>query len=406
LDLEEAGNELRLEEWTGPDGRSVTIVKALKGLQFERYAAKDLLSEKEFDHVFIGLSPEEVSGLSAVLEWEKEKDTGGEGDRDDRMEVEQEAFDRREEVRAGQVEAPIGAPSIIDLTHPGIGLDRQERRREAAREGSEAMEVGLSDADRAYLKLLRAFGPVSDIPPCYLGVAQWAQEANVDVVGADIPEKEFSTLYTELVQGWEWLSSGRRMERALRKGFLVSTVEEYMDCYDKVLTEDPGRASLERTRERHIASRVFEGMKPGERAFLMVEYSRAAGVMKNLSTLGDGGELEEDEETRELRHSTSESGTFAFAVAGTVFVGLSILMNISQGSWGLFLGPIGGVLSVIFAVYGMAQYRLAGREAAKWPWMLSAVLYLPFSVVMGIPLFAMEYSQLGRKVPTDVEKGE
>lgn len=145
----------------------------------------------------------------------------------------------------------------------------------------------MADHDVVYSIALGAFGQVALPPPDLLRAARDASSRGWPLVGVDLPEEEYETLFTKRVSAWGFLKLGRIQRRLAKRPPKASDAASFALAWDAAMRKVKGLAEVEALRERRMAENVVELLRR-ERlpVILVVELPREAGVRAALMDLG------------------------------------------------------------------------------------------------------------------------
>ncbi len=119
-------------------------------------------------------------------------------------------------------------------------------------------------------------------PPALRRALALADADNVPVEALDLPEEEFTTLFTESVSTWQWFRCDRLEKRLRKRGLKAGTPQELALEMDRYLCTLSGYAAVERGREAEMARRLREACAERQRVLAVIELPRVAGVVARL----------------------------------------------------------------------------------------------------------------------------
>ncbi len=119
-------------------------------------------------------------------------------------------------------------------------------------------------------------------PPALLRALALADANNVPVEALDLPEEEFTTLFTESVSTWQWFRCDRLEKRLRKRGLEAGTPQELALEMDRHLCTLSGYAAVEHGREAEMARRLREACAERQRVLAVIELPRVAGVVARL----------------------------------------------------------------------------------------------------------------------------
>ena len=115
-------------------------------------------------------------------------------------------------------------------------------------------------------------------PPAFLRALALADEGDVPAEALDLPEEEFTTLFTKSVSTWQWFRFDRLEKRLRKRGLESKTPQELVLEMDQHLCALSGYAAVERGREAEMARRLREVCAERQRVLAVIELPRVAGV--------------------------------------------------------------------------------------------------------------------------------
>ena len=89
-------------------------------------------------------------------------------------------------------------------------------------------------------------------PPAFRRALALADADNVPVEALDLPEEEFTALFTKSISTWQWFRCDRLEKRLRKRGFEAGTPQELALEMDHHLCALSGYAAVERGREAEI----------------------------------------------------------------------------------------------------------------------------------------------------------
>jgi hypothetical protein len=119
-------------------------------------------------------------------------------------------------------------------------------------------------------------------PPAFRRALALADEGDVPAEALDLPEEEFTTLFTKSVSTWQWFRFDRLEKRLRKRGLEAKTPQELVLEMDQHLCALSGYAAVEHGREAEMARRLREVCAERQRVLAVIELPRVAGVAELL----------------------------------------------------------------------------------------------------------------------------
>ena len=119
-------------------------------------------------------------------------------------------------------------------------------------------------------------------PPAFRRALTLADADNVPVEALELPEEEFTALFTKSVSPWQWFRCDRLEKRLRKRGFEAGTPQELALEMDRHLCGLTGYAAVERGREAEMARRLRAACAERQRVLAVIELPRVAGVVDLL----------------------------------------------------------------------------------------------------------------------------
>jgi hypothetical protein len=119
-------------------------------------------------------------------------------------------------------------------------------------------------------------------PPAFRRALALADEGSVPVEPLDLPEEEFTALFTDSVSTWQWFRCDRLEKRLRKRGFEAATPQDLALEMDRHLCGLSGYAAIERGREAEMARRLREACAERQRVLAIIELPRVARVVDLL----------------------------------------------------------------------------------------------------------------------------
>ncbi|MEM4170771.1 MAG: hypothetical protein QW037_03690 [Thermoplasmata archaeon] len=145
----------------------------------------------------------------------------------------------------------------------------------------EPFMVDLSEYEIIYGIKLQKYGKVKLHVPSYLKAAEISRRENIKIIPIDIPENDFSQLYTKKISTFMLIRHSLRKKRLYKKRFKASTPEEFSILWDKEITKISGFKELENEREKYMAKKIKENII-GKKILVVVDYERMEGIISYL----------------------------------------------------------------------------------------------------------------------------
>lgn len=142
----------------------------------------------------------------------------------------------------------------------------------------------LPDHDFVYSRVLATFGDVDLPPPDLLEAARHAKAEGARLLGVDLSEEAYETMFTKEVSVWGFLRYGRIQRRLAKRPPRAADARAFSLAWDARIRKVKGIARIEAARERHMAQAVA-ALAREERAkvVLLVDAPREAGVAGQLA---------------------------------------------------------------------------------------------------------------------------
>ena len=119
-------------------------------------------------------------------------------------------------------------------------------------------EISLSDYEIIYGSILAEYGEVMAPPPIYLESLKYARRFNVEIVGIDMSEQDYSRAYTDNVKALDLVRHSVRKNRLMRHAFKASTPEEFVEEWTALIKKVGGLYKVDAARAAEIRKRFYE----------------------------------------------------------------------------------------------------------------------------------------------------
>ncbi len=144
--------------------------------------------------------------------------------------------------------------------------------------------VDLSDYEIIYGLKLQDYGKVKLPVPSYLKAAEISLREKIKIIPIDMPEREYSELYTKKISTLMLIRYSLRKNKIYRKKFNASSPEEFSILWDREMTRISGFREIEEEREKYIAKRI-ENITDGNKILVIVDYERLQGILSRIKIL-------------------------------------------------------------------------------------------------------------------------
>ena len=146
------------------------------------------------------------------------------------------------------------------------------------------IEYDPSDFDAVYAHFLKQFGEV-DVPvPAFKAVVDACRELDIKPVPLEMCDEDFTTAYCECVKVWDLLKEKRKLKKAMKKGFDMSSPETFLKGWDEMACSIKGNYAMILRREEHMAKELFDLTRYKKSILAIIEYERVDGVLQELGT--------------------------------------------------------------------------------------------------------------------------
>lgn len=148
--------------------------------------------------------------------------------------------------------------------------------------------LGRKDAEletfeeEIYVGNLEKFGEVKKPPPCFTKALELCIDSQIDCVGVDMTEDEYTDAYCHFVTAMEMMRESWFKRRIHSKTLNAKSPEEFVIRFDEAVNKTRGHRDLEREREKVIAHRLLMLARERKKILAVVELERTAGVLSAL----------------------------------------------------------------------------------------------------------------------------
>lgn len=131
-------------------------------------------------------------------------------------------------------------------------------------------EMNLSDYEIIYGIRLSKYGEVMTPPPIYTETIIYASKTGAEVVGIDLPQREFDALYTESVKTRHLLRHSIRKKRVLNHDFHDTNEYEFAENWIKKINVVKGLANIDAARVAYMESSITKYVSNGKLSSMLV----------------------------------------------------------------------------------------------------------------------------------------
>ncbi len=148
--------------------------------------------------------------------------------------------------------------------------------------------LGRKDAEletfeeEIYVGTLEKFGKVKKPPPCFRRALELCIDGQVECIGVDMTEDEYTDAYCHFVTTMEMMRESWFKRRIHSKTMNAESPEDFVIRFDEAVNKTRGHRELEREREKVIAHKILMLAKERKRILAVVELERSAGVLYAL----------------------------------------------------------------------------------------------------------------------------
>jgi pheromone shutdown protein TraB len=187
-------------------------------------------------------------------------------------------------IRGLSSEGEVVSKEIARLCPDTVALSISPEELKALREhDGEPMPAMCGTAEEnVYESGLSKFGAVERPPRCFISAIDSAKGRDVNVVGVDLSEEDYTRAYVSLVSGWDFVRRALGRGSFERSRFDLSSAEAFVVDWDSRLRKVKGYDQLEMRREAAMATSIKELAARSKTLLAVVELERAAGVAERL----------------------------------------------------------------------------------------------------------------------------
>jgi hypothetical protein len=144
-------------------------------------------------------------------------------------------------------------------------------------------EAGLETfEEEVYVGNLEKFGKVKKPPPCFTKALELCIEAQIECIGVDMTEDEYTDAYCHFVTTMEMMRESWFKRRIHSKTSGAESPEEFVIRFDEAVNKTRGHRDLEREREKVMAHKTLMLAKEQKKILAVIELERSAGVLSAL----------------------------------------------------------------------------------------------------------------------------
>jgi hypothetical protein len=133
-----------------------------------------------------------------------------------------------------------------------------------------------------YVSNLSEFGEVKKPPPCFVAAVKACKANDMECVGADMTEDEYTDAYCHFVSTMEMMRDSWSKKRLGSKALNADTPEEFVLKFDRIVNKTQGHRDLEREREKVMAHKIWMLTKASAKVLAIIELERSEGVLTEL----------------------------------------------------------------------------------------------------------------------------
>jgi hypothetical protein len=133
-----------------------------------------------------------------------------------------------------------------------------------------------------YVMNLSEFGEVKKPPPCFVAAVKHCAKNDVECVGADMTDDEYTDAYCYFISTIEMMRDSWSKKRLRTKMLEASSPEEFVLRFDGIVNKTQGYRDLEREREKVMAHRIRMLAKTRSKILAVIELERSEGVLTEL----------------------------------------------------------------------------------------------------------------------------
>ncbi len=149
-------------------------------------------------------------------------------------------------------------------------------------------EITLSDYEEIYGTVLAEYGEVMAPPPIYTEALKYARRNDVEILGIDLTEKDYSDAYAENVGTMDLVRHSIRKNKLMRHPFLAKTPEEFVDEWSGLINKVKGLGKVDEARFRELMKRFGEILKDAvhQRIAVILDYEFYRSFLESLDSIG------------------------------------------------------------------------------------------------------------------------
>ncbi|UCD91950.1 MAG: hypothetical protein JSV43_06880 [Methanobacteriota archaeon] len=136
--------------------------------------------------------------------------------------------------------------------------------------------------EEVYVSRLSEFGEVRKPPPCFHKAVKLCTENEIECVGVDMTEVEYTDAYCHFVSTFEVMRASWFKKRLQSDSLKSETPEEFVLKFDQTVNKSKGFQELEKEREKVIAHKIWKMAKTQNKIMAVIELERSDGVLSEL----------------------------------------------------------------------------------------------------------------------------
>lgn len=136
--------------------------------------------------------------------------------------------------------------------------------------------------EEIYVGNLKKFGKVKKPPPCFTKAMELCTDNQIECVGVDMTEEEYTDAYCHFVSTMEMMRESWFRKRIHSKTSDAKSPEEFVIRFDEVVNKSTGHRALEREREKVMTHKIRMLAKEQKKILAIIELERSAGVLSLL----------------------------------------------------------------------------------------------------------------------------
>lgn len=147
-------------------------------------------------------------------------------------------------------------------------------------------EIILSDYEIIYGVHLSVYGDVMTPPPIYTEPIKYSEENDIEIIGLDMKEEDFSKLYSKKVGTFDLVRHSVRKRRLLKADFKDTTPEEFVTAWDNRVNRIRALREIDAVRLDKMESLLMEYLSDSrwKTAFVVVDFEFYDGFRKFLKS--------------------------------------------------------------------------------------------------------------------------